>query len=112
MIVRVDEDLTLTLKFNCFDGGCYENVELKVCFSNPELIYLPFMASGEFQFVELHGKDRLSRVPENYLEYDPKVFKLIIGVDNGFYVSCNEIDWYVSGSGVKNKHELMQYEGT
>lgn len=101
--------LTLSLVFNCYEGGYYENVTLSVVFKDPTLFNLPFCASGNFKILAL-GKDEIAkRIPYDYLETNPTV--LIIRVndnDEGFYVACDQMEWSVSGSGAKNNHELLE----
>ncbi len=109
-LTKVDlstEGLLLFLVFNCFDGGFYENVELKIEIKGLELLHLPFLANGHFKFIALYGDARLERISGDYMEYDPQVYKFIIDdSDIGFYVSFQELEWSVSGPGTKNKYEL------
>jgi hypothetical protein len=102
------DSLKLTLVFNCYGGGCYENVTLHVTFNDPQLINMPFLASGEFKFIELNSNERAALIPHDYLETNPTVFSIIVdGKDEGFYVAFDELEWFVSGSGIKNRHELL-----
>lgn len=101
--------LTLSLVFNCYKGGYYENVTLSVVFKDPTLFNLPFCASGSFEILAL-GKDEIAkRIPYGYLETNPNIFVITADdTDEDFYVACDQIEWSVSGSGTKNNHELLK----
>lgn len=102
--------LTLSLVFNCYKGGYYENVTLSVVFKYPALFNLPFCASGNFKILELGKNEITQRIPYDYLETNPTVFVITVNdKDEGFYVACDQMEWSVSGSGTQNQHELLKH---
>ena len=102
--------LTLSIVFNCYGGGYYENVILSVVFQDPAFFNLPFSASGDFKILELSKNEMTQRRPYDYLETTPTVFVITVNdKDEGFYVACDQMEWSVSGSGTQNNNELLKY---
>ena len=103
------DNVSAEIRFNCYSGGQYEDVDLSLNLEDPLYYQLPFSIEGEFQVFEYSANEVKNIIPEEF--YEPQLRTLGIKVNgkaSGFYCCFSNIEWSVSGGGfIKNKHELV-----
>ena len=111
---------TLTLTFECSDGGAYENLRVQLVCSDPVRFHLPFFARGVVSVRLIRQAEHDQWISTSDLETNPLVLQLLISSDRldqtdesdqSWYLCCHEFDWLVQGPGAKNTHELDEQWG-
>lgn len=102
------------IRFNCYSGGQYEDVDLVLTLEDPYYYHLPFTLEGQFQIAECSPGEVKKLVPNNCYESELKALDIkITGESSGFYSCFSNITWSVSGGGsIKNAHELLSVKDT
>ena len=106
-------DNQLMVIFYCSrGGGMYEDASLTMKFNCVEAMHLPthFYTDQYFSLYLCNKEEATAVVPECFYEpstTDHVVKFLVDGEDANFYIYFEELEWFLEGANIKNRHELL-----